>query len=137
MTNNLNNNALILYYMKNIYNRLKAIRQDKNLSQEEMADLLNKTQSSYARIERGATKLDVETLFDFAKALNLRPIDIITYPEIYVKKNSNIVNDSKGEYKLHNDDDRENELSLNIKISSKKTKQEILKMVFGQNLSEI
>lgn len=38
-----------------IGNKLKKLRQSKNMSQEEIADYLNISQSAYARMERGAS----------------------------------------------------------------------------------
>lgn len=57
--------------MDEIYNKLLKIRNNKEFSQELMAEKMNKTQSAYARIERGATKIDFDTLELFAKVNDL------------------------------------------------------------------
>lgn len=43
-----------------IRDKIKEIRQRKNLSQTEVAERLSISQSSYAKIEQGAVGLDVE-----------------------------------------------------------------------------
>jgi len=46
--------------MNKINVNIRKIRELNGYSQENLAELLNKTQSSYARIERGTTKIDYE-----------------------------------------------------------------------------
>jgi transcriptional regulator with XRE-family HTH domain len=70
--------------MKKIIENLRTIRELNGLSQEQTAELLCKTQSSYARIERGATKIDLEILANFAQVMKMDLIDVITFPEKYV-----------------------------------------------------
>jgi transcriptional regulator with XRE-family HTH domain len=70
----------------NIIENLRKIRESKKLSQEKMADLMNKSQSAYARIERGATKINLKDLILFSKAVEMELIDVITYPDKYVKQ---------------------------------------------------
>jgi len=50
-------------------------------SQEQVADSMYKTQSSYARIERGATKIDLATLCAFARVAKMSVVDVIMHPE--------------------------------------------------------
>jgi transcriptional regulator with XRE-family HTH domain len=51
--------------------RLLSIREDRRLSQAEMADLLGLTSSTYARIERNETSLELEKLPIFADKLGV------------------------------------------------------------------
>lgn len=46
--------------------KLKELRQTRGLSQEKMAEELEMSRNSYARLERGETKLDYETLQQIA-----------------------------------------------------------------------
>ncbi|MBX2928930.1 MAG: helix-turn-helix transcriptional regulator [Saprospiraceae bacterium] len=49
-----------------IGDKIKEIRQRKNLSQTEVAERLSISQSAYAKIEQGAVRLDVERLMALA-----------------------------------------------------------------------
>lgn len=56
-----------------IRKRIKIIREQKGLHQQDMADMLNMTHRNYARIERGEHKiLDVHLLFNICKILDVR-----------------------------------------------------------------
>jgi len=52
---------------KYIVKQLKRARKEANLSQGEVAKLLNKTQSYISKIESGQRKIDVVQLKEFAK----------------------------------------------------------------------
>lgn len=45
-----------------IYNRIKELRVDKDLSQKELADVLNVTRSAYSNYENGIRDVPVEIL---------------------------------------------------------------------------
>ena len=45
-----------------IYERIKALRVDKDLSQKELADILNVTRSAYSNYENGIREVPVEIL---------------------------------------------------------------------------
>lgn len=45
-----------------IYERVKALRVDKDLSQKELADILNVTRSAYSNYENGIREVPVEIL---------------------------------------------------------------------------
>jgi transcriptional regulator with XRE-family HTH domain len=53
--------------MKNpVGEKIKEIRQRKNFSQSEVAEMLSISQSTYAKIEQGSSRLDVERLMALA-----------------------------------------------------------------------
>jgi transcriptional regulator with XRE-family HTH domain len=109
--------------MKDILKNIRLIRETKGLSQDQIAELLNISQSQYARFERGATKTDLETLSDFARVLKMDLIDVITFPKKYVELNQ----DYSGETM---------ETVLQIKLRPDK-KEQVLKLVFGENNFEM
>ncbi|WP_195454421.1 helix-turn-helix domain-containing protein [Alistipes communis] len=77
--------------MGNILENIKAIRQEKGIGQEVMAERLEMTQAGYAFWENGKRELSYNNLLRIAKALGYEGddvINIITYPNVYVKKNS-------------------------------------------------
>ena len=109
--------------MNAINQTLKRIREERHLSQSQMAKKLDKTQSAYARIELGETKLDIETLQKFADKVEMTMIDIITYPDKWVP-------DSKSVPAF------EPKVTLQIELGREK-KDQVLKMAFGENILEI
>lgn len=58
--------------MENIFGqRIKEIRQEKNLSQRDFAKLLNITQGALCRWEKGENLPNIEILFQIAKTLEV------------------------------------------------------------------
>ncbi len=59
--------AIYSKYHKYIVDKLKKARQEAGLEQEQVADLLGKTQSYISKIESGQRRIDVIQLKEFAK----------------------------------------------------------------------
>lgn len=57
--------------VRDIGRRIRAVREEAGLSQEKLAAKIGMTRSNYARIERGATNITVETLVRIAKGLGV------------------------------------------------------------------
>ncbi len=51
--------------------KLLSIREERKLSQADVADLLNMSPSAYARLERGETSIEFEKLHSFAETLKV------------------------------------------------------------------
>ena len=77
-----------------IGNRLALARQDRKLSQAEMADLLGITAPTYSRLERNETSIDLEKLTDLAHKLNIPIQDFL--PETITLNNTNNQNSQGG-----------------------------------------
>lgn len=79
-------------------NKIKQYRKLKNITQEEMAALLNVTRQSYINYENGETEPSFETLKKISKILNVS-IDALLDNEEYIKtdklKSDSILNDLK------------------------------------------
>ncbi len=79
-------------------NKIKQYRKLKNITQEEMAALLNVTRQSYINYESGETEPSFETLKKISKILNVS-IDALLDNEEYIKtdklKSDSILNDLK------------------------------------------
>lgn len=59
-----------------IGNKIKNIRELKNLTQEFVAEKLDVSQAAYSRMESGETKINDEKLKQIAEVLELKPEDI-------------------------------------------------------------
>lgn len=103
--------------------RIREIRENAGYSQDEMAALMNTSQSTYARFELHNTKIDLQRLEDFAKALNMSVIDVITYPDHYI----NLLDIGKEINRT------EPEVIVQIKVTKSK-REEILKTILGDNI---
>ncbi|MFV0537627.1 MAG: helix-turn-helix domain-containing protein [Dysgonomonas sp.] len=70
----MNKEDLLIAIGKNI----KKIREDKNISQAELAARCNYEKSNMSRIESGKTNLTIGTLLNIAKSLDITIINLIT-----------------------------------------------------------
>lgn len=77
-----------------IGHRLLAAREDRKLNQIEMAELLNLSNSAYARLERNETSADLDQLVQFSKSLNIPIQDFL--PETITLNNTNNQNGQGG-----------------------------------------
>jgi helix-turn-helix domain-containing protein len=62
----------------NIHDKIKSIRKTQQWTQEEMAEKLGITPSSYAKIERGTTKLNIDKLQQIAEIFNIEMTELLT-----------------------------------------------------------
>lgn len=100
--------------------KLLSIRDERRLSQAEMADLLDIPTSTYSRIERNETSLEVEKLAGFAETLGVSMHDLL--PET-IAMHSKINNSGFGggiifgnQYFYTNENDRVKQLVGEINI---------------------
>jgi transcriptional regulator with XRE-family HTH domain len=77
---------------KKIYER----RKDKNLTQEQLAELLGMTASGFAKIERGASNISVSRIAEIAKKLEMDMNDLIN-----IEKGDLLIN-CNGSFNMHN-----------------------------------
>ena len=123
---NLHNKKLKILKNKNIKNqklKIKEIREKAGLSQDAMAEIMNISQSTYARFETQTSKIDLDRLEVFAKALNMTILDVITFPDRYI----NVVDIGKEINRT------EPEVIVQIKVTKSK-REEILKTILGENV---
>jgi len=69
-----------------IVENLIKIRNSKRLSQADFSELVGIDYTIYNKIETGYQKLSLEKLSKIATNLQMREIDIYTFPDVYVKK---------------------------------------------------
>jgi transcriptional regulator with XRE-family HTH domain len=66
---------------KSIGNKIKKIRIQKNLTQEDLAEKLYMTPAGYGKIERGDTDLTIKKLEQICDVLEISVFDMITFDE--------------------------------------------------------
>ncbi len=62
-----------------LHHAIKHIRQDKNLTQEEVAERLNIAPKTYARLESGETRLDWDRIRAIAEVYEMSPEELVAY----------------------------------------------------------
>lgn len=105
-----------------IVNNIRKIMNDRGLKQSSIAEYADTTASQFSKILSGDVKLTLAQLSNIATGLKMREIDIITYPEVYVKKD--------------NSESEPVEVVLQIKLQKEK-KDQVLKLIYGENNLEI
>jgi transcriptional regulator with XRE-family HTH domain len=63
--------------MDNVTNRLKELRKQAGLTQQELAERAGTAQSHIANIEKGKRDIDFELAGRLAKALNVKPYELL------------------------------------------------------------
>jgi len=65
----------------NIGNRIRKLRELRNLKQSHIAEKLGTTQQTYSRYESGEIEITVTKLIEIAKVLDIKPEDIFMFDE--------------------------------------------------------
>lgn len=71
--------------IKEIRERLKKIRFEKGLTQDNMADMLSISQNSYHKLENGHTKMSLKKFMDICIILQVEVTEVINGPETVYK----------------------------------------------------
>lgn len=109
-------------FSEKIVDNIRKIMRERNLTQVTMSEYMGTSESQFSKILNGKVQLSLWQLENLASKLSLREIDLITYPEIFVKK------EDFGEEPV--------EAVLQIRLKKDK-KDQVLKLVFGDNNIEI
>lgn len=106
-----------------IIENIRKIIKDRNISQKAMAEYAGTSASQFSKILSGEVQLSLRHISNIATNIEMREIDIFTYPDIYEKAQKR-------------DFSEEVKASLTIELSQRK-KEQVLKLVFGENNLEI
>lgn len=68
-------------------NKIRQLRELRNYSQENMAEALKMSVNGYSKIERNEVDINIGRLQDIAKALEMKPEDILAFDEKFVFNN--------------------------------------------------
>lgn len=119
--------------MEKIENKIRNIRELKNLTQEYMADKLGISQAAYSKIENGNTKVSYDKLQDIAKIMGVKVEDIQSFDtQKYFNSFNNLKGNNNGVVNINFDEDikklYEDKITLLEKLLAK-TEQELNKYV--------
>ena|SRR5690606_39148924 len=119
--------------MEKIENKIRKIRELKNLTQEYMADKLGISQAAYSKIENGNTKVSYDKLQDIAKIMGVKVEDIQSFDtQKYFNSFNNLKGNNNGVVNINFDEDikklYEDKIILLEKLLAK-TEQELNKYV--------
>lgn len=121
-----------------VHNKIKMIREQNNLSQEEVAGQLNMSPSGYAKIERGETKLYLDKLEQIAQIFNVDVIDLINNDKnicVLINENSS---SSSNYYNSDNELILENEkLKLSLSFQEKLLEQQKAEISLLKEMNEL
>ncbi len=114
--------------------KIKKLRELKDLTQEFMASELGMNQSAYSKIESGASEVSVSKLEKIASVLGIKPEDILTFNEQMV---FNVMHNQTGNgLVINNHTVSENERELYLgQINSLKEEIAHLKKILDQILT--
>lgn len=88
-----------------IGNKIRNIRELKNLTQEYVAERIDISQAAYSKIENGETKISEEKLVQIAQVLEVKPEDIKAFDsQKYFNSFNNVTGDKNGSYIIEVDD---------------------------------
>jgi DNA-binding Xre family transcriptional regulator len=97
-----------------VVENLVKIMNEKKLTKTAFAELVGFRESKWNKITNGVQRLDVTELSEIAEKLQMREIDIYTYPDIYTANNL--------------DSDVKAQLTIELKEGMK---EKVLSLVFG------
>lgn len=106
--------------------KIREIRESRNLSTYQVADLMKIPQPTYSRFERGASKIDLDRLEQFAEVFGMSVVDVIVYPEKFVN-----VHDIPKELKMYEPD-----VMIQFKVKAEK-RDAVLAAVLGESNVEL
>ena len=111
-----------MLFTEQIINNLRKLMNDRGLTQATMSEFADTSPSQFSKILNGSVQLSLLQLSNIARSLSMSEIDLITYPDMYVKSAKQ--------------QDEPVEAILQIKLKKDK-KDQVLKLVFGENNIEI
>ena len=101
-----------------VIKNLRKIIAERHLKQAVVGEFADISESQFSRVLNGTVQLSLNQLANIASGLGMREIDIITYPDVYIKKDMN--------------DDDNSEVFLQLKLRKDK-KDQVIKLLFGEH----
>ena len=121
-----------------IHDKLRMVREQNKLSQEEVAEQLSMSPSGYAKIERGETKLHLDKLEKIAQIFHIDVVDLINNDKnicVLINENSS---SSSNYYNSDNELILENEkLKLSLSFQEKLIEQQKAEIALLKEMKEL
>jgi transcriptional regulator with XRE-family HTH domain len=76
--------------LSTIGNKIRMIRELRNLTQENMADILKVSQIGYAKIERNEVQVTIQKLEQISEALGITLTDLLKFDDKFIFNISNM-----------------------------------------------
>lgn len=108
---------------KKVVRNIIQIRESKRFTKREVAEKINLSEATYGRIESEKISLSYSHLANIASVFDMPIIDVITYPDSYVK--------------TAEDKSKKTKVTLQIDIDQEDIKADVIKLVFGERVLEI
>ncbi len=124
--------------MKKIGERVRVLREIRNLSQENMSDELKMSQQGYSRIERGDKEIKIARLEQIAKILGVKVEDILTLEDGMLFNIHHNPNSNNGLVIIYGSSDEESKERVSLlekEITLLKEKCEMLKQLKGLSVA--
>ena len=71
--------------MRNLVQNIITLRKKKGFNQQVIADAIDRDVSNWSKVEQGKQSVQVDDLEKIANCLDVRVIDLFTYPDRYIK----------------------------------------------------
>ena len=121
-----------------IHDKLRMVREQNKLSQEEVAEQLSMSPSGYAKSERGETKLHLDKLEKIAQIFHIDVVDLINNDKnicVLINENSS---SSSNYYNSDNELILENEkLKLSLSFQEKLIEQQKAEIALLKEMNEL
>ena len=121
-----------------IHDKLRMVREQNKLSQEEVAEQLSMSPSGYAKIERGETKLHLDKLEKIAQIFHIDVVDLINNDKnicVLINEDSS---SSSNYYSSDNELILENEkLKLSLSFQEKLIEQQKAEIALLKEMNEL
>lgn len=66
-------------YIITLGTRIRQLREEREISQQALADICNMPKSTIGRIERGNVSVTIKSIVKIANALEIEPLEIFTF----------------------------------------------------------
>ena len=117
--------------------KIKKLRELKNLTQDYMANQLGVTQSAYSKMENGEVDIPFSRIEDIAKIFTIQPEDIITFNENIVFNIINNPNAKNNGFVVNQNNHPDSEIKLyEEQHAADKEQIEYLKSIINQLMSQ-
>jgi len=82
--------------MTNVGNKIRKIRELKNITPKDMAERLDMSLQGYSKIERDEVAINIDRLVEIAGIFEMKPEDVLTFDEKIIFSNNTLSENATG-----------------------------------------